>query len=162
MDIQLPTDAATFKASVERHKAEGWINLSEDTKLFVCAYIKHGYSVAAMVRASGDRLSREEAHSYLSDPLVQAAIADVGNQYAEVSTFTQVGLRAKLARALDIALGEIPRAFVTKDGDQYYGFDVDLSAAAKLIAMAEKHVDSDDSKVSDATPWAADEDLIDG
>lgn len=145
-------DAAQFQALVEQHKAEGWTNLGEDKKLFVMWYIRSGYSTHRMTDVG---ISKREIEMYISDPLVQAAIADIGKQYAEVTTFTRVGLQARLARALDMALGEVERPHHSKDGTETFRRVVDLGAAARLIEMAEKYI-KDPNSVDEAdtpAPW---------
>lgn len=145
-------EAKEFKASVEKHKEEGWVHLDNDKKLFVCWYIRSGYSTHRMVEVG---IPDREIEMYLSDPLVQAAIADVGDKYAEVTTFTRAGLRARVSRALDMALGEVERPFYSRDGNKQFRKVVDLAAAARLLEMAEKYV-SDPDKGDDAdspAPW---------
>lgn len=145
-------DAAQFKALVERHKAEGWTNLDNDKKLFITWYIRSGYSTHRMTDVN---ISNREIEMYLCDPLVQAAIADIGKQYAEITTFTRVGIQARLARALDMALGEVERPHCLKDGTSTFRKMVDLGAAARLMEMAEKYIKDPDS-VNDAdipAPW---------
>lgn len=146
------TDAAQFKAMVEQHKAEGWANLDKDKKLFVVWYIRSGYSTHKMTEVG---VPKWEYEMYLSDPFVQAAIADIGEQYAEVTTFTRVGLQARLARALDMALGEVDRPFHDKQGNEVRKKSVDLAAAARLIEMAEKYigVGDKDSETDTPAPW---------
>lgn len=145
------TDAENFKAAVEKHREEGWINLGEDKKLFVCWYIRSGHSTHRMTDVG---ISDREIEMYLSDPMVQAAIADVGDKYAEVTTFTRSGLRARLSRALDMALGEVERPFYDKKGTQHFRKVVDLTSAARLLEMAEKYVESTDSDDADTpAPW---------
>lgn len=148
-------NTASFRETVEKHRAEGWANLPHDQKVFVCAYVKAGYSIqATLVEHESNGLQEDEIEKYLRDPLVQAAIAEVGDQYVEVSTFTRVGLRARLARAIDIALGEIRAPFPDKSGNVRYVRRVDLSAAATLLKMAESYVDNmSDEKPSTTTPW---------
>lgn len=146
------TDAAQFKALVEQHKAEGWTNLDNDKKLFITWYIRSGYSTHRMTDVG---VSDREVQMYLSDPLTQAAIADIGKQYAEVTTFTRVGLQAKIARALDIAMGEVERPYYLKDGTQLFRKAVDLGAAARLMEMAERYI-KDPNTIDDTdtpAPW---------
>ena len=139
-------DAATFKAIVEQHKAEGWSNLGMDKKAFICMYIRDGYTTSRMV----DRgCTVDEAESYLRDPLVQAAIADVSEQYAVINTFSASGWRAKLARALDMAFGDTPQLFSIKapNGEQLPAVPIrkaDMAAVAKLLEMAAKYRDIKD------------------
>jgi hypothetical protein len=142
-------DAAGFKALVEQHVAEGWANLDNDKKLFVVWYIRSGYSTHSMTDVG---VSDRETAMYMSDPLVQAAISDIGKQYAEVTTFTRVGLQARLARALDMALGEVERPHYDKAGDKQFRKVVDLAAAARLLEMAEKYIRDPDSIGDSNTP----------
>jgi len=150
--IPTMTDAMDFKALVEKHKDEEWINLPNDKKLFVCWYIRSGYSTHKMLDVG---ISDQEVSMYLSDPLTQAAIADVGQQYSEVTTFTRVGLQARLSRALDMALGEIERPVYDKEGNVYHRRVVDLTSAARLLEMAEKYVNDPnaDDEAKTPAPW---------
>ena len=137
------SSATDFKAQVDQHKAEGWINLSEDRKAFVCMYVRDGYTTAAMVKRG---CSAEEANGYLTDPLVQAAIADVSEQYATIYTFSAVGWRAKLARALDMAMGDAPMT-IKRGHATIQIHEVDLAAATRLLDLAAKYRDiKDDPK----------------
>ena len=130
-------DAEQFKAAVEQHRAEGWLHLEEDKKLFICSYIKAGYSIVPIVQRG---CPQEEAEFYLRDPMVQAAIADVSERYAVINTFSTFGWRAKLARALDMALGEVPR--LNKVGNELITAKVpDLATAARLLEIAVKYKD---------------------
>lgn len=152
MDNKSISDPTEFKALVDKHRAEGWANLAEDKKLFICSYIKAGYSIAAMLKLE-DGLMPDEATAYLTDPLIRAAIKDVGEQYAEITTFTIPGLQARLARALDMAMGEIPTPEIHK-GYQIFARRVNHTAIAKYIEMAERYADMDgEDKVSETTPW---------
>lgn len=140
-ELQTFTDAANFKAIVEQHKANGWIDLPHESKAFICVYIRDGYSIGPMM----DRgCTQEEALSYLNDPIVQAAISDVSESYAVINTFSVQGWRAKLSRALDIAMGEHPQDFVTKEGVVLRVKQVDLSATARLLELAIKYKDVKD------------------
>lgn len=154
MSDSLITSAAGFKKLVEKHRSEGWVNLDRDKQLFVCSYIKSGYSISNMTSIERG-LDPEEAEAYLRDPLIRAAIADVGEQYAEITTFTSSGLQARLAKALDIAMGEIAAPMIDKFGREVMKRRVDLAAAAKLIQMAEKYAGIEgEDEVSEATPWS--------
>lgn len=146
------TDAEQFKLAVSKHREEGWRNLEEDKKLFVCWYIRSGHSTHRM---SDVGISDREIEMYLSDPMCQAAVSDISEKYAEVTTFTRSGLRARVSRALDMALGEVERPFYTKDGNQQFRKVVDLTAAARLLEMAEKYV-TDPEKIDETdspAPW---------
>lgn len=131
-------DASTFKAVVEQHKSEGWANLPLDAKGFICTYIRDGYSVGPMITRG---CPQEEALAYYNDPIIKAAIADVSEQYAAINTFSVTGWRAKLTRALEMSLGEIPRPYVTKDGRTVSVRTPDLPTAARLLEIAAKYRD---------------------
>lgn len=135
------TDAASFKAIVEQHRAEGWANLPMDAKAFICFYIKSGYTTARMIESG---CTVDEAESYLRDPLVQAAIADISEQYSVINTFSASGWRTKLARALDMAFGDSPQLFAIKGGGNVAVRRTDLAQVAKLLEMAAKYRDITD------------------
>ncbi len=162
-DTNLTTfeNSANFKSIVEQHKANGWINLPEDQKAFICTYIRDGYSVSPMI-ARG--CSEDEAQSYLSEPLVRAAIADVSEAYVAINTFSTVGWRTKLARALEMAMGEVPRPVAAKVAGKNVVTMVrsaDLATAARLLELAAKYRDiKDEPKDKEfqrfaALPWEA-------
>ncbi len=140
-ELQTFTDAASFKAIVERFKANGWADLPEESKAFICMYIRDGYSIAPMLERG---CAQEEAESYLNDPIIKAAISDISEQYSVINTFSVSGWRSKLSRALDIAMGETPTEFVTKEGTVVRVKQVDLSATARLLELAVKYKDIKD------------------
>lgn len=159
MDVSPLIDAEQFKQEVAHHIATGWVDLPLDKKLFICRYIKDGHSVIPMTTCEDNPVSEEEALSYMRDPMVRAAISDVSGKYAEVTAFTKSGLQARLARALDMAMGEAPVPVVSKDGVTYMARRVDHAAIAKYLDMAQKIAEmGDDDKVDNAAPWATEDD----
>lgn len=152
-------DVESFKREIEEHKATGWRNLPLDQKLFICRYIKDGHSIVPMTTAEYNRVEIEEAQAYVRNPMVQAAIADVSKQYAEITTFTKTGIQARLARALDMAMGEIPTYIPMKDGGSILAKSVNHSAIAKYLMMAKEIADmADDDRIDEAAPWAIEDD----
>lgn len=152
-------DAEEFKRQVEHHIETGWVDLPLDQKLFICRYIKDGHSIVPMTTCPDNRVSSEEAQSYIRNPMIQAAIADVSKKYAEVTAFTKTGLQARLARALDMAMGECPVPAYDKAGDLNMVRRVDHAAIARYLEMATKIAEmDDDEKVDNAAPWAMGDD----
>ena len=157
MDDSSVLNIEEFKRKVEMHKASGWATLPLDQKLFVCRYIKDGHSIVPMT--FDGQVSQEEANRYLCDPMVMAAVADVGKQYAEITTFTRTGIQARLARALDMAMGEIPTSVHDKEGNLMVVRKVDHAAIAKYLTMAKEMADlTEDETVDESAPWAREDD----
>lgn len=152
-------DADAFKEEVRKHIEEGWVNLPLDKKLFICRYIKDGHSIIPMTSCPDNRVSVEEAQAYIRDPMIQAAIADVSKKYAEITAFTKTGLQARLVRALDMAMGEIPVPHYNKHGEMVMLHKIDHSAIHRYLSMAQQIAAmDDDEKMDDSAPWAEGED----
>lgn len=104
------------KDTVERNRANGFLELEDQKKAFAIKYVSNGYKYREAAKAVGYPVGKSRDLIY--EPLVAAYIADLQQKYLAESIVTKSTLDSYLDRLEDIAFGETEIDIVTGSGEE--------------------------------------------
>lgn len=97
---------------IEKHKAEGWLNLEPDKRSFAMAYIHCN----SYIQAARDIGKSGQGLRYFRDPVVRAMISDLQDEMHQISLINRQFVEQKMLETLEKLEGNEAVPMVTGQG----------------------------------------------